>query len=348
MSSAPIGRRSRGWGWTLSCETSLSSLLAGILFAGSVLNCHAVSGARGAAPVSLAPAPIAEAPLVDDSTMGAGFARALLPVTIQGHTLPFALDLGTSINELSETATAQFHLVVTEAVAPGDKGPHPQLDSLTIGTAVQRHVHVAQTNASDYAEFGLARGLLGTPALSRYDLVFDGPARRVRLYAQPATHTAATPAPGWLPPGITRADCIPMRGDPDGAHRVFFDLQADGHSIRGMFDSGYGWTYTNLAGARLLGLTQSNPRVHPLASEVYAGRFTATWDATDMMLTVGAQHFPAPPILVFDALPRSGRPDDPVLVLGLDAIRDRILVVSYSTGEVCLGGSSAPRPTSEP
>jgi hypothetical protein len=192
-------------------------------------------------------------------------------------------------------------------------------------------------------------GLVGADVLSQYDLLFDGPAHTLRLYAPPASvsrdTSAAARAAGWLPPGITASDCVPLTRDPNYPDRIFFPLEINGRVIHSMFDSGSPSTNTNLAGARVLGITKRTPNVQQLPLGLM-GQFMKyngqrVWEVpSGLTMTVASRPLADVPIYIYQHLPRETGADDAELSMGLDAIQDRLMFVSYSTRRVCLGKTS--------
>jgi hypothetical protein len=277
--------------------------------------------ARSAIPAH--PHVIAEATFPDDAT---SVMWPILPLVVNGQTVRVILDVGTTTSWLNAGSLQQHGITIP-------------FDSVLLGTTV---VSNALFNvAPGSSEPGLD-GLVGTPFLSHYDLVFDGPRGAVRLYAQPAMPTVGHPR--WLPDGVTAADCVPMQADPQENNRVFFRLEANGHVIHSMFDSGSETTNLNVAAARVLGLHSTDSNVHLLPRGL-GGQFSRfngqqIWRVAAAKITVGRQNI-VTPINIYEHLPRETSPDDPELSLGLNAVRDRVLYVSYSTRTVCFGGREA-------
>jgi hypothetical protein len=244
-----------------------------------------------------------------------------VPATVNGHSVTLFLDHGTDNTMFSSGGLTKAGL--TEGGA----------DSITIGTSVLHDVPVQTFN------FPRSDGILGAAELAHYDFVFDGPARKVRLYAIPADASRTA----WLPPGFTSDNCTPMlHDDPRFPHRVFFNLEANGKPVHSMFDSGARYVNMNVAAAKVLGLKKSSPNLQAIDGQALGFclvRGCAKYQATNVPLTVGRQHIQISntPVHIFSNLPREASPTSPELSMGLYAVTDRLFVVSYSTGQVCLG-----------
>jgi hypothetical protein len=103
----------------------------------------------------------------------------------------------------------------------------------------------------------------------------------------------------------------------------------------------------NMVAGRLLGLTQHAPNVHllpdSLATMYPVGGGRDKYLVTGLTLQVGSRPLTALPVRIATRIPSGISDSTPQLLLGLDALRDRLLFVSYATGQVCLG---AARPAS--
>jgi hypothetical protein len=297
------------------------SLLAPLLFGMTPTIVPAPDSAR---------TPVVEVPY--DSAAG----WIYVPATVNGHAVTLFLDHGTDRTLFSRGGLTKAGLVAGGA------------DSIMIGTSVLPDVPIQTFN------FPRSDGILGAAELAQYDFVFDGPARTVRLYAIPADPSPANAAPAnaapadaartaWLPPGITPDNCTPMlHDDPRFPHRVFFNLEANGTPVHSMFDSGARYVNMNVAAAKVLGLRKSSPNLQAIDGRALGFclvRGCATYQATHVPLSVGRQHIPIAntPVHIFSHLPREASPTSPELSMGLYAVTDRVFVVSYSTGQVCLG-----------
>ena len=262
-----------------------------------------------------------------------------LPVAVHGYQTTVLVDLGSTVGVLlNESAMARFDVAEAET-----------LDSLGIGATVEYNIPLSAASFAAAAPNGWppVAGMLGSLTMSHYDLEFDGQGHRLRVFAFPTSSTMTTGRSAWLPPGLTPADCVLLENDPDGMHRVFLPIKVNGHPITSMFDPGSGSTNINLAAAHVLGITQRTPSVRVLAPgeaggfSMYQGQ--RVWEVSrGITLTVGPHILGEVPIQIYQHLPRERNAQDPELSLGLDAVHDRILYVSYSTGTVCI---SEPRQT---
>jgi len=136
----------------------------------------------------------------------------------------------------------------------------------------------------------------------------------------------------------------------------------NGHRIWGPFDSGSDVTMLNWAAARLIGLMPPAAGVEGDTSGLACYRATdfascydakwGTYSATpgavwseDAGLQLGSQRLSHVAISVFENWPfptdMYGSHSAPHFALGVDAFRDRVLLLSYSTGMVCVSGPRA-------
>ena len=262
-----------------------------------------------------------------------GGTHVFLPITLQGHPLTALLDLGATITIVDGQSLAQL----------GNHRKQPGVavaDSLRIGTSIVRHVAAVSDPLLDtiavetsFPDLPRVAVLLGTDVLSRYDFLFDGPARRVRLYAPRSWSTSAGNRPTWFPPGIRPADCI-VGAKMNGKYRyVGLPVHVRGRRLFGFFDSGSPVDAINLATARQLGVTVPGPNVHrdPKSGEL-------VWSG----VTVQMGHQTLTNRDVFIMTPADTE-ELGGFTVGLGGIRDQLLWVSYSTGQVCLSAVRSAR-----
>ncbi|HEY4216562.1 MAG TPA: hypothetical protein VGM67_05460 [Gemmatimonadaceae bacterium] len=253
------------------------------------------------------------------------------------------------------------------------KFPPQVVDSIRLGTSLQRDIFIA--TEAPAATLRPAGGLLGRDVLSQFDLEFNLPDRALRVYARtPQSTPLAKPrAPAWLPHGLTAADCIaapivPHMGiDSAGMdssdmaetrqnpgkriwdeEEVLLPLKVNGHAISGTFDSGSGETIMNWAAAKLLGFSRKSPNVTSMSAgaltlfsfhgQINGDQDTTNYRAAGVTIQLGRRTLPADSVLISDATFTDF--DDhlrkPLILVGLRQMRDHILFISYSTGQVCL------------
>lgn len=312
--------------------SALASLLIGMTTIGPTTTWGIVSST----PVAgLTGADSARTPLLDvpyDSVDG----RLLVPATINGHAVTLLLDYVTDSTMLTKAGLAKTGL--------SDGGSA----SVALGSSVLPDVpmHLASGPMETAREGGpQVDGILGATELTHFDLVVDGGAHRIRLYAIPDGATrgpgmADTSSTAWRPSGMTSDNCTPMlQGNPSLPHRVFFDLHAN-ESFLTMFDPGAGYVHLNsFAGVRLFGL--GGPGAKKIDGQALGICLTklncALAEGIGAQLVLGRRHVPIAdkPVYVFRALPGQGKVG--FVRMGLYGVEDRLFAVLYSTGEVCMG-----------
>ena len=262
-----------------------------------------------------------------------------LPVTLHGKVVTLLLDLGTNGDLiLAQRALDRLDISLTSNT----------LDSLEIGKDVARNIPVEMLRGDvpfDGAPppgFPPVIGYIGTKTLWRYDLLFNGPAHRVQLYRYASRFPRAVPlrSAEWFPRGITKTDCVSLTVVHDSSdHTVSFPLQVNGHTIPSFLDSGSDETTINLPAASILGFRESDPSVHLLPQDSTQSYPSIgpmkVWEWTGMRVTVAGKTLSVPDFRVAEHIPA---PDEtlPELDLGLTAIRDRLLWISYSMDRVCV------------
>ena len=321
------------------CHLSLLSVVLG--------GCHHVS----LTPETNAPAEqlVAQAVI----KMHDGDTHVFMPVTIHGHAATVVLDLGADQNLLDRDQLTHFGIDTVDADG------RLVVDSLTIGAVAERQIKV---NGNAFVIAAPLRapvaalkmppflGILGTPVLAHYDLAINGPTGEVRLYrpvslrrtSETLHHIAA-----WFPSGITSGDCVPIQDESDDSHFVLFLLSVNGHAVLGDFDSGAAFDAMNMKAAQALGLTQHTPGVRPVDASQnvsFPGAGVAStiqYDLVGSDVAIGTRHLAPQTIRIVQHYPIR---TVPLVALGLDAFRDRVIFISYSTRQVCLGAPRSVRP----
>lgn len=299
------------------------------------------------------PSPRVVAEAVIQTDPGISGQKVYLPILLHGRAASLILDTGADDLLFGSSARAYVEPREWESST---------LDSLSLGAADVRHVPVVVVKGwLEDTPQGLPPviGLVGSGMLSHYDLVFDGVAGRVRLYdastspmvTRESTTTERTIRDSqmsrmWLPAGITAADCMALRSEGANDLAVHLDLQANGHVLDNFFDSGSPWTTMNQAAATLLGITAQSPHTRRvLGDSAIQYGMAGTGNESDTVymvdrgitLVIGRHRLTMPVRVVPHVNPWF---DAPTLILGLDAIANRRLFVSYQTRRVCLGSNS--------
>jgi len=285
-----------------------------------------------------APEPlVAEAPMWRDEN---AFMRyPFLPVTIRGKAAMLQIDLENEGSlTLSTAGLTQLGVTLADTTT--------RLDSLGIGPVVERNVSVqlipdAMPGPPDRPP---VVGIAGVELINHYDVLYDFPKRRVRLYQGPKQTTTAGAA--WLPPEIKLTDCgrrIPL---PPGAGTFTgVEMQLDGHPVAGVLEIAPYQDKMNQAAVTAMGLTDSSSRIQPIPDGTLPpgyshNGYVITKQVPDVHMTVGSHMFFTGPVQIFPVLDVEERgvvkPHTPVMLMSLSTIRDVVLFNSVSGGQVCL------------
>jgi hypothetical protein len=238
------------------------------------------------------------------------------------------------------------------------------IDSLKIGTSLQKHVYFADELAK-----GSLRpfdGVLGRDLLSQFDLEFNVPARAVRLYARSGPARLGEP-PQWLPNGLSRENCFavnvlqsPLRrrigsmpdtttmDEADRRDRRAFLAQwdrlleqtelevpvvANGHRINATFDSGRASTVVNWPAAGLLGFTRGSPQLRMETDPPDTTYFTPTLELRVAGRPLASERIDISELEFVDSPDAKKKP---MMVVGWRQMHDRVVFLSHSTGMVCI------------
>jgi hypothetical protein len=275
---------------------------------------------------------VAEAPIWGANDAQDGY--AYLPVTVHGHATTLLVDLTCTKCDINLGADA-----VAAAGIPEIKAA--TLDSMTIGTDVQHNLPITiLTSLGPLPTPPNTPPIIGSVGVNflttHYDILYDFPHRRVRLYAMPAKKVAAEQA--WLPDGFSPASCGPMISIPAGAGTFTgMQMKIDGHPVTGAIEMGPYIPKMNEAAFKLLGLPDKSSRVqlaepgevdgHPIVARVsgvemmVGTKVFGTWD-NEVLEEVDVQSL----------LPNN----PPVMLMNLSMLRDVILFNSTSSQQVCI------------
>jgi len=122
----------------------------------------------------------------------------------------------------------------------------------------------------------------------------------------------------------------------------------NGHSISAEFDTGSNETIMNWAAARLLGLDRANPAVRPFGSGrlmVFSnslgtppGADSTNYHVTGVTLRLGRETLPVDTLTISDLafVDFADFVTKPLMLVGLQQVRNDLLFLSYSGREVCI------------
>lgn len=378
----------------------LSILLAVVVAVGA---CASLAGGGiGARPV-----PLTEGQLispVDSGATDSADLRFVIPVEIHGKVFRMELDHGSTGTLLTDSTIQRIGLphwyvnaaridtlIRREGATPtpdstanitiirgdsifeywGEFAPQV-LDSLRFAQTLQDSVLIAdEVAASTLHPF---EGLVGRDLLSQFDLEFDLPARRVRVYPR-SDRAPLTMRSARLPLGMRASDCFPAEVSrhagvdttqldssdmaelrTKSAKRVWdaeelkLPLVVNGHHFAGMFDSGSGMTFMNWAAARTLGLKPNSPGVHAVST----GRFNAfsyrygrpavladtetNYSVSGLDFRIGDRRLAADSVIISDETfaDHPSSKEQALVLVGLRHFRNYVLTLSYSTHSICL------------
>jgi hypothetical protein len=310
-------------------------------------------------PVETAPSPVlAGRPLASERLVAEAPIRILhgvpvifLPVTLHGHKAVIQLTFKDIPQDFFFSKPDLKRLGVD---LPADDKNYIQnvdslhlLDSITIGTRVAHNLSKfvfddpnikEYTNELQQPDLPPVIGMAGVAFLADYDIVVDGPAHRIRLYA-PLPSSAQPQGSGKeLPPGVRAVTCAPTSVLQDGEFSFMLDVA--GHPVTGVVTDQYRKNFMNQAAATLVGLTTQSSNVVPISKEDKDGldqEFGITTEATDMPVTMGQVQLKAQKFHLTQDVPMEPDGTTPTVLLNLGAVLDRVFVLSSSTHQACLG-----------
>lgn len=313
------------------------------LLALTLLGRHLSGPATRARPVAGAlPAPdsepmVAEAVLLRDPAIDTQ-KYFYLPVKIQGRPVSMLLDTEAPFSFMF------FTLALTDLglTIPATQ----QLNEVTIGTTTERHVPAMERGlfAFDSTDTppGLPplAGLIGNLWLRHYDLLFEGPTGRMRLYK---IRSARSASHAWLPGRLTPADCLPLYVDssPVRGVTVHMKIRLNGVPVSSWFHSGLNETVINVAAAKLLGITQHTPHLKSLplgqpSLHVQDRLRGPSYEVDDIPISIGAQRLTIPRVFIFGSLDVPST-DKPYIRFGSEVFSDRPMLISNSSRQFCVG-----------
>ena len=330
---------------TVSCHPASTSVREANLAGASSLNAQPM---------------VAEAVLANWGAPGRNYGY-FLPVTINGRQATLILDTGTSGFRFFLFAEALAKIGIPVPDMEPRRVQDMKIDSLSWGTVTERSITVQVMKGTDLARLASPPrmppviGIVGQALLSHYDLLFDGPARRVRLYqyasASPSDGKSQAPvsvSPRYqgerLSPQMNPSDCTPLGTAPGAAHfdqiTQHIQVAIGGRPVEAWFDSGFLYPDPDLgrihvygrgaelndATAELLGVNIHTPHVISQGDEGYLVSFPIMIGTRSVPISYGhVSH-------EYD----SRYKDRPFLQIGLLSFRDRLVLISYSTSRFCV------------
>lgn len=278
---------------------------------------------------ALAEQPDNSVPLIVDEGM------SLVPVFIDGHgPLMFVLDTGASISVLSPSTRDLLGFSeddggtanITGASGRGDfQALH--LDSVAVGGHTMEDLRVVVLDLAAYQRSSLRYGgILGNDVLEHFDFTYDLMNEKLHLY--PHEDGSVQPIAG-----LDTLNRIPFDQKEMGSGFIVLDLSVGGYPAEGIFDTGsrhsvVNWNAAFLDGARgergrgtqeTLGIGHEGATV--------TDRYTFNNIRANMVAFTPTEVSIAD-LPIFRALDLSDRP---AVLFGNDIVKDRLVVVSYST-----------------
>ena len=278
---------------------------------------------------------VAEAPIWGPNNGAKGY--AFLPVTIHGHAATIGINLNCTECDLSLSTAALGQVGVTLASTTATT-----LDTLIVGTDTQRNVPLkfiqGSWSVSGPPQLPPVVGIVGVHFLTiHYDILYDYPGRRVRLYA--ISPKPVDPSHAWLPPAFKPTDCGKMVDIPPGAATFTgVEMQVDGHPVIGALEMGPYFPKMNETAFKALGLPAQSPRVQPGQPGESDGGHVLKERVLDVKMTVGKNMFGTWKAEVLQELDVQEMlpPNTPVMLLNLSMLRNVVLFNSTSSKQVCV------------
>lgn len=195
---------------------------------------------------------------------------------------------------------------------------------LVIDLETQMHITPSKTHPIS--------GLVGRDLLRKYDLAFDFPAHRLRIYAPTDSAQGLERIKGMA--------CVANLMQ-DRTEMIVVPVTVNGHKTAGFLDTGARLTTMDWELAQQVGITPDSKGVAPVKEwSGGVGGEIKEYTVPDIHISMGS-------IPLRDRELRFGKEimptaaslgdDQPHLILALNSINDRVLFVSTSTNQVCLG-----------
>jgi predicted aspartyl protease len=309
----------------------VASLRALVLATALSVGLCACGGASQTATEDAAPvAAYSEVPLTYDDS-----AYAVVPVTIGGQELPFLLDTAAYPSILTPWALdtlglAQSADTMQVGGATGQSTARVvPIDSIQIGTRTVRNLEAPIVDLSRAKRSDIRHaGIFGNRALKNFDVVYDLPNERLRLYPI-ITDSVSQVA------GLDTLQRVPFEDVYGGAGGfVTFPLSVGEGDVRAIMDTGSPITIFNWEAAALGGATRETATnigtvsgLQATSVDLYRHVFS---DIRVGDLQFGPVETRVADLPVFRRLGLEGE----AAIVGNDFLANRIVVIAYSTGHV--------------
>jgi len=282
------------------------------------------------------PGQACEVRAVADVPIDTSTPNLIVHVSVDGTPLPFVLDTGAQRTVL-DAATVQrlgvardeWAATTMRGVGGDDQQRNAKPASVVLGGVMLRPRSLAPFLSLPVATLphGLVggvpvAGLLGSDLLSSFDLIIDGPGRRLAL------NEVRDCSGGFLPWKVPYEALPTMR---PLENLLLIPVQIDGHVLMAELDSGAAYTTVLAPGMAKLGITQADiARDRPLQARGLGPNAVMMHFHRFATMSVGSRVQANPVLLVGPA--RALRIVD--MLLGADWLRPRLVWVSYATSRV--------------
>lgn len=262
-----------------------------------------------------------------------------LPVKLHGHATMLMIDLNCMACDVQLSTAALTRVGTTPPATDATT-----LDTLTIGTDVQRHVPISVISQPDWTIHGPENtvpviGTVGVHFLTtHYDMLYDFPGRRVRLYALPAKAPVASKN-AWLPEGFKPTDCGPMVDvSPGAATFTGVKMRINDHPVTGVLEMGPYYPKMNERALQALGAPANVPSIHLTVPTPIYGDHVLIARVDKVEMTIRTHIFGAwnsevlRELDVQQLLP----PNTPIMLIDLSMLRNVMLFNAVSSRQVCV------------
>ena len=304
--------------------------------------------------IQMVQAPGCTIPRIGEVSLGKVGALRSVPSMIDGHPVNLVLDTGSSDVAISAATAKRLDLpasqdgtmLISWGLGGFAKAKPVWTHDFEIAGFDMRNQKVGLAWLGPEDKDDTVDGLLGAGYLSAFDIDIDFARDRLTLYG--SRHCTKGFVPWSMP-----FESVPMTLDPEGEIQV--PVTIDGHPLTAMLDTGASLTVLTPTGARLLGLSAEAlahaPDVHV---ETADGRGATVRPHRFDRLDIGHQTWHQPVL----AVQMSDRTHDvaqealaarkllgpePVLILGVDFLKQYEVWISYGENQIFLAPVTPPK-----